>query len=76
MQHQVDIVEARMHLAELLENALQGQEVVITQDDRPVLKLSPIAAIKPQPIPGRCKGMLVINQEDDAHLDDFTDYMP
>lgn len=31
---------------------------------------------KPQPIPGRCKGMLVINQEDDSHIADFTDDIP
>lgn len=26
--------------------------------------------------PGPCKGMLIIVSDDDAHLKDFTDYMP
>lgn len=76
MQHHIDIAEARIHLAELLEDVLQGDEIVITQNDQPVVKISHVMAIKPQPIPGRCHGMLVVNQEDDAHLDDFADYMP
>lgn len=34
------------------------------------------ATKNPLPLFGGCKGMLIINAEDDSHLDDFADYMP
>lgn len=42
MQHQIDIAEAKAHLAELLDEAIQGNEILITRDDQPLVKLSPV----------------------------------
>lgn len=75
MLQQVDITEVQAHLSELLEKAIQGDDILIMRNDKPVVRMSPVEAGKPQPIPGRCKGMLIINEEDDSHLDDFADYM-
>jgi hypothetical protein len=29
----------------------------------------------PQPMPGRCRGMLIVNADDDAHLKDWAESM-
>jgi prevent-host-death family protein len=37
--YQVDIIEAKEKLLELIEAAMRGEEVAITQDNQPVVKL-------------------------------------
>ena len=37
--HQIDMHEAKHHLADFIDIALGGEEIVIVQDDQPVLKL-------------------------------------
>jgi antitoxin (DNA-binding transcriptional repressor) of toxin-antitoxin stability system len=35
----VDISEAEVQITQLLQSALQGEEIIITRDNRPILKL-------------------------------------
>jgi antitoxin (DNA-binding transcriptional repressor) of toxin-antitoxin stability system len=51
-----------------------GEEVVITQNARPVAKMS-AAEIFPPPQFGNCKGQLMILVVDDEHLNDFQNLM-
>lgn len=37
--HQIDINQAQTQLESLLQSALKGDEIIITQNDQPVLKL-------------------------------------
>jgi prevent-host-death family protein len=39
---QLDINQARSNLSKLLDLAIEGEEIVITQDNKPVAKISPI----------------------------------
>jgi prevent-host-death family protein len=39
---QLDITKAKADLSKLLDLAIKGEEIVITQDDQPVAKISPI----------------------------------
>lgn len=39
---QLDITQAKADLSKLLDLAIKGEEIVITQNDRPVAKISPI----------------------------------
>jgi prevent-host-death family protein len=71
----VTIDEAQSKLKDLIDNLKPGEEVVITENDQPVARLVPTPAQKSRPIPGSCKGMLTIASEDDAHLEDFEEYM-
>lgn len=52
MLQQIDIADAQAHLSELLEKAIQGDEILITQDDKPLVKMSPMMtaplALSPQ----------------------------
>jgi len=67
-------------IAEPLHGLLEaGREVVITVNGRPTWVCHRIAesTSNGQPLGfGACKGMLVVNAEDDDHLTDFADYMP
>jgi prevent-host-death family protein len=76
MSTTVPLQEAQARLPELIDRLAPGDEVVITQNNRPVAKLvSSRSARKPRQ-PGNCKGMLTILSEGDEHLEHFREYMP
>ena len=66
----IDEVQAR--LSEVIDGLSPGHEVVITQDDRPIARLTTEPPVG-LPISGRCKGMLTVVADDDEHLEDFTE---
>jgi len=72
----VTMEEAQAQLPELVAHLGSGEEVIITQNQKPVAKLvreeTPIR--KPRKA-GSAKGKLVILQDDDEHLKDFEEYM-
>jgi len=76
MSTTVTMEEAQAKLPELVAHLGSGEELIITQDHKPVAKL-----VREQPAPrkprkaGSAKGMLVIIQDDDEHLKDFEEYM-
>ena len=72
----VTIEEAQAQLPELIAKLGLGEEVIITCNQQPVAQLIPLPSTKPQPVFGSCKGKLTIVSEDDAHLEDFKEYMP
>jgi antitoxin (DNA-binding transcriptional repressor) of toxin-antitoxin stability system len=73
----ISLEEAQAKLPEIIGKLGPGEEVVITKDDRPVAKLvSQQKAARQPPQAGSAKGMLIINVEDEEHLEDFKEYMP
>jgi antitoxin (DNA-binding transcriptional repressor) of toxin-antitoxin stability system len=56
--HHIDLHEARLRLGDLIDIALSGEEVVITQDDQPVLKLVCVVAPKARRKAGSAKGLI------------------
>ncbi len=70
------LAEAQARLPEVVRNLSPGDEIVITEDNRPVAKVVAVAAEKRRPVPGRAKEMLEILVDDDEHLKDFEEYMP
>ena len=75
MSHTLSVDEAAANLTELVRNMRPGDEIVLTQDDRPIARIVPSPTARERR-PGRGKGMLVIINDDDEHLDDFREYMP
>ncbi|NHC36477.1 type II toxin-antitoxin system Phd/YefM family antitoxin [Scytonema millei] len=73
----VNLVEASQHLSELIEAAMRGEEVIITQDGQPVVQLVPIPTEKKRypAKAGTAVGLVTIAEDFDDPLEDFKDYM-
>lgn len=72
---QVNVEDAKAHLPELIEAAVGGEEIIITKDDQPVVKLMPVKQKKNRAQFGSAKGMIIIHDDFDEPLEDFKDYM-
>ncbi|MEA5598041.1 type II toxin-antitoxin system prevent-host-death family antitoxin [Rivularia sp. UHCC 0363] len=69
---QLDITQAKSNLSKLLDLAINGEEIIITQDDKPVAKISPIK----RPLKrGTAKGKVWMSDDFDEPLEDFQEYM-
>ncbi|OFX13905.1 MAG: prevent-host-death protein [Alphaproteobacteria bacterium RIFOXYD12_FULL_60_8] len=71
---QFNIAHAKSHFSELVDKALMGEEVVISRDNKPLLKLVPVKS-KTQRQPGSGKSDVQFMASDfDAPLEDFDEY--
>ena len=73
---QASIHEAKTNLSKLIQRALAGEEVIIANAGKPVVKLVPIEAPTKKPKFGGWKGEVWMADDFDAELEDFKDYMP
>ena len=71
---QIDISQVQIQLPQLFQIALQGEEIVITRNDQPILKLTQILPTKRRQR-GSAKGQIKIAADFDAPLEDFREYM-
>ncbi|MGK7877354.1 MAG: type II toxin-antitoxin system Phd/YefM family antitoxin [Xenococcaceae cyanobacterium] len=68
---QLDITQAKSNLSKVIDLAIKGEEIVITQDDKPVAKISPIK----HPLKrGSAKGKVGMSDDFDEPLEDFKEY--
>jgi prevent-host-death family protein len=70
--HAVTVDEAQARLAELMDEVERGEDVVITRDNAPSVRLVPAT----RPGFGSCKGQIIVSDDFDAPLDEFAEYMP
>jgi prevent-host-death family protein len=70
-----ELAEARTRFSELIRRALSGEEIVITSNGAPVLKLVPVAAQPRERRPGSAKGKIHMAPDFDAPLEDFAKYV-
>jgi antitoxin (DNA-binding transcriptional repressor) of toxin-antitoxin stability system len=70
----VSLAQAQADLAGLIHRLPPGGELVITENDRPVARLT--AEPPGRREPGLWKGLVTIVEDDDEHLKDFAEYMP
>jgi prevent-host-death family protein len=72
----VTIKEAQAKLSDLIHRLQDGDEVVITEDGRPVAKLARAESTKQWPCKaGSARGKIWMAPDFDAPLDDFKEYM-
>jgi antitoxin (DNA-binding transcriptional repressor) of toxin-antitoxin stability system len=74
--YQIELEKAKAQIESLLQTALAGEEVVITQNEQPVLKLVSIPSAKSRRRSGSAKGLITISDDFDEPLEDFAEYMP
>jgi len=73
--HQVLVEKSStIPLPDLIDSAINGDEVIFTQDDLPVAKLVAMTHKKPRPQFGSAKGLFVLAPDFNAPLDDFDEY--
>jgi prevent-host-death family protein len=73
--YQISLEEAKVQFLRLIQEAMQGQEIVITQNSVPMLKLVAIPRSKPRAQFGSAKGLITMSDDFDAPLEDFKEYM-
>lgn len=77
MPQTITIENAQSNLPLVLSRLRPGEEIVITENDRPIGKLVRQENEESTPRrPGSAKGKLVILSEDDEHLNEFSGYLP
>ena len=72
--HQINIDEAKSNLPDLIDAAINGEQIVIAKDDQHVVRLVPISRTKPRPQFGSAKGLISMSDDFDEPLEDFADY--
>lgn len=72
---QVELQHAKDRFFELIELAASGEEVIISKDKRPFVRLSPIGRRKKQRQFGSAKGMITMAGDFDEPLENFEEYM-
>jgi antitoxin (DNA-binding transcriptional repressor) of toxin-antitoxin stability system len=70
---QVSVTEAAAHLNELMQAAIDGEEVIVLNGDRPAIKFTPIGKIRPDRKPGSAKGLIWVSDDFDEPLAEFRD---
>ena len=71
----VDVNQAKQHLPQLIEQVIGGDEIVITEDGQPLVKLVAIIERKQRRQFGSAKGLVNISEGFDELLEDFREYM-
>jgi prevent-host-death family protein len=71
----VNIAEAKARFSELVNKALSGDEVVIARDNKPLLRLVPLASKRGPRRPGSAKGQVRMAPDFDSTPADFDEYV-
>lgn len=74
----ITIEEAQKNLTDLIHGLRPGEELLITENDRPVAKLTvtpPEPPKEPRKLGGQRGSVLYMAPDFDAPLDDFKEYM-
>ena len=72
---QWNVAEAKARFSELVQKAVSGEEVVIARDNRPLLRLVPLATKGGRREPGSAKGRVWMAPDFDRTPEDFEAYL-
>jgi antitoxin (DNA-binding transcriptional repressor) of toxin-antitoxin stability system len=72
---QVNVGEATKQLPNLIDAAVRGEVILITTDDRQIVRLVPVKHTRQPRRAGSAKGMIRMADDFDAPLEDFQEYM-
>lgn len=72
---QFNVAEAKARFSELVQKAVSGEEVVIARDNRPLLRLVPLAVPGGKRKPGSARGRVWMAPDFDRTPEDFGEYL-
>ncbi len=67
----VNLDEAKLHLLDLIDAALNRETILITKDNQDTIQLVPIVKPKKKRVFGSAKGLITIADDFDEPLTDF-----
>lgn len=70
----VNIHQAKTHLSRLVDEAVQGGEVIIARANKPLVKLVPVEEARPPRRLGTAAGKVWMSEDFDEPLSDFDEY--
>ncbi len=70
----VNLAEAKARLSELIDAALDGEEVVIARRNQPLVRLVLVDRARRRPQYGFGRGLIEMSEDFDAPLADLADY--
>jgi len=73
--HEVSVEEAKTALHDLVDAAVNGEEVVIARDEQHLVKLVPVLRVKPRPRFGSARGLISMSEDFEGPLEEFEEYM-
>jgi prevent-host-death family protein len=73
--YQVNIHEAKTNLSKLINRVINGEEVIIAKGNKPLVKLIQLDFPKPERKLGTANGLIIISDDFDSPIDDFSEYM-
>lgn len=71
---EVDLKSAEEQFFELIELVTRGQEVIISKNKLPLVKMTPMAPNRNQRVFGSAKGKIEMEVDFDDPLEDFEEY--
>jgi prevent-host-death family protein len=72
--HVVNMHEAKTHLSRLVQEAVDGGEVVISRGNTPLVKLVPLTQTRPKRVLGTAKGLVSMAADFDEPLSELDGY--
>lgn len=69
---QFDISEAEAKIAQLFESALNGEEIIITCNNKPILKLSQLSSFPKKRQRGSAKGQIWMSSDFEQPLEELN----
>ena len=72
---QVNVQEARADLSKLIKMVSNGEEVIIAEGNKPLVKLVPIIDVNKERKIGSAKGQIWYADDFNSPIDDFKEYM-
>ena len=73
---QVNIQEAKTHLSKLIQAALNGKQVIIAKDNKPLVRLEVLPEAKSERNIGNAKGLIIAMEDDfDEPLEGVKEYI-
>ena len=71
---QVTVQQASQRLTDLVDAAVNGEEVIVVRPDNSGVRLVPVPATNGRPVYGSAKGLITISDDFDAPVDDLREY--
>jgi prevent-host-death family protein len=71
---QFNVAEAKARLSQIVKKALDGEDVIIARDNKPLVKLVPVRRTTRRRHPGSAKGQMTMSKDFGAPLKEMKEY--